>query len=127
MTRDEFFTRWTSLRDNFQRFSAKVDGQCLVDELLADLSAVFGTEENAPLSLSEAARESGYSADHLSRLVRQGVIPNAGRPRSPRISRKDLPKKATSLLHSRPRPQLLGATPEDIARSVVNSNHGATR
>ncbi len=28
----------------------------------------------------EAARRSGYYADHLGRLVRDGKIPNAGRP-----------------------------------------------
>ena len=41
-----------------------------------------------------AARESGYSADHLGRLVRDGRIPNAGRPGAPRIARSHLPRKA---------------------------------
>lgn len=127
MTRDDFLRQWSSRRDDFARVSAMVDGAAIVDALLADLSALFGTEEDAPLTLSEASRESGYSADHLSRLVRLGAIPNAGRPRSPRIRRKDLPRKASSLSLPRPRPQLLGATPEDIARSVVNSSHGETR
>ena len=45
-------------------------------------------------SLVEASRESGYSADHLGRLVRDGKIPNAGRPGAPRIALKDLPRKA---------------------------------
>ena len=49
-----------------------------------------------------AARESGYSADHLGRLVRDGRIPNAGRPGAPRIARSHLPRKtqapATPLL-----------------------------
>lgn len=127
MTRDELLCRWTGLRDDFARFATMVDGSRLIDALLADLSAVFETEEDAPLSLSEASRESGYSVDHLSRLVRLGAIPNAGRPRSPRIRRKNLPRKATSLSRPQSRPQLLGATPEDIARSVVNSIHGAAR
>ena len=31
------------------------------------------------LTLEEAAAESGYSADHLGRLLADGTIPNAGR------------------------------------------------
>ena len=46
------------------------------------------------LSLSEAAAESGgNSEDHLGRLLREGTIPNAGEPYSPRIRRCDLPRK----------------------------------
>ena len=37
--------------------------------------------DETTLSLVEAARESGYSADHLGRLVRDGRIPNAGTAR----------------------------------------------
>ncbi len=45
------------------------------------------------LTLKEAAQESGYSADHLGRLVRQSKIPNVGQPHTPRIQRSDLPRK----------------------------------
>ena len=44
----------------------------------------------------EAARRSGYSADHLGRLVRDGKIPNAGRPGAPSIARRGLPRKASA-------------------------------
>jgi len=46
-----------------------------------------------PLPLSAAAAESGYSAAHLGDLIRDGKLPNAGRPNSPRILRRDLPYK----------------------------------
>ena len=42
----------------------------------------------------ETARRSEYSADYLGRPVRDGKIPNAGRPGAPRIALKDLPRKA---------------------------------
>lgn len=45
------------------------------------------------LSLVDAARASGYSADHLGRLVREEKIPNVGRANAPRIRRCDLPQK----------------------------------
>jgi len=46
-----------------------------------------------PVSLVDAAAESGYSADHLGRLVRAGTIPTAGLPNAPRIRRCDLPSR----------------------------------
>lgn len=127
MTREELVRRWTDRRDDYDRLVATVSAIRIIDEFLADVSAVFATEEDAVLTLQEGARESGYSPDHLGRLVRHGAIPNAGRKRAPRIRRQDLPRKAATLPVSRPRPQLVGATPEQIARSVVNSNHGETR
>ena len=45
------------------------------------------------LSLAEAAQLSGYTLDHLGDLIRQGKLPNAGRPGAPRIRRADLPTK----------------------------------
>ena len=51
--------------------------------------------DDTTFSLVEASRESGYSADHLGRLVRDGKIPNAGRLNAPRIARIHLPRKAT--------------------------------
>lgn len=49
--------------------------------------------EAEPLTLQEAAEESGYAPDHLSRLIREGTLPSAGEPYAPRIRRKDLPHK----------------------------------
>lgn len=46
-----------------------------------------------PLALDTAAEESGYSPDHLGRLVREGTLPNAGEPYAPRIRRRDLPRR----------------------------------
>lgn len=43
------------------------------------------------LTLAQAALRSGYSAEHLARLVRVGTLPNAGRRGSPRIRAGDLP------------------------------------
>ena len=57
------------------------------------LEDLLRSEAEQLLTLPEAARLSGYSADHLGRLVREGTIPNAGRPGSPRIARGDVPVK----------------------------------
>lgn len=63
-------------------------------ELCAEkLETVLESLQARPLTLSEASLASGYSADHLGRLVRENKIPNAGRPGSPRIAQRDLPVK----------------------------------
>ncbi len=45
------------------------------------------------LTLAEASARSGYSQDHLARLIREGRLPNAGRPHAPRIRAADLPTR----------------------------------
>ncbi len=45
------------------------------------------------LTLAEASVRSGYSQDHLARLIRKGQLPNAGRPHAPRIRAADLPSR----------------------------------
>ena len=80
-------------------------------------------EDNDFLTLTEAASESGYSPDHLGRLVRGGVIRNAGRTNAPKIRRADLPRKATAQLpRGRAGSKFVGATPTQIARAVVTSD-----
>ena len=65
-----------------------------IERCADDLEATLVERDETTYSLVEASRESGYSADHLGRLVRDGKIPNAGRPGAPRIALKDLPRKA---------------------------------
>ncbi|MDE2782526.1 MAG: hypothetical protein OXK77_06195 [Gemmatimonadota bacterium] len=65
-----------------------------IERCAEDLEATLVERDGTTYSLVEASRESGYSADHLGRLVRDGKITNAGRPGAPRIARRDLPRKA---------------------------------
>jgi len=118
MTRDEVIARWQRQREEWKRLRAMVDGAAVADEVLADLAAIEASELDEVLSLSAAARESGYTRDHLARLVREGKCPNAGRPNAPKILRRHLPRKPTTLL---------SAPSEDIsrmqvARSVITSH-----
>ena len=53
------------------------------------------------LNLADAAKLSGYTAAHLSDLVRQGKIPNAGRLGAPRIRRADIPIKSDAGIRGR--------------------------
>jgi multidrug efflux pump subunit AcrA (membrane-fusion protein) len=64
--------------------------ETLADELEASLRAA----DNVPLTLAQAAAESGYSEDHLARQIRERKIPNAGQRGAPRIRVADLPRKS---------------------------------
>jgi hypothetical protein len=90
---DSLRERWQARRAEFARFGATVDGVRLCDELLADLDAVVRESADDLLSIRAAAVVSGYSPDHLGRLLRSGVIRNSGRPHAPRIRRADLPRR----------------------------------
>jgi hypothetical protein len=79
---------------------AMVDGAELCDALLADLESSVAASSEEPLTLQEAAAESGYSPDHLGRLIREGKLPNLGRTHAPKIRRGDLPRKTTHRLAS---------------------------
>jgi hypothetical protein len=60
------------------------------------MEVALARESNEPLSLAEAAQLSGYSQEHLARLVRRGRIPNRRPPGSKGrilISRSDLPQR----------------------------------
>ena len=58
-----------------------------------ELEAALRRSEEELLDLQAAAKESGYSPDHLGRLVRAGKVPNAGRRNAPKIRRCDLPRR----------------------------------
>ena len=86
----------------------------------AELESALRAADADLLTLKEAAQESGYSADHLGRLIRDGVVPNAGRRHAPRIRRADLPRKAATLAATANAPHLLGASATQVARSLIH-------
>ena len=63
-----------------------------------ELSAALADSEDALLSLEAAARESGYSSDHLGRLVKSSQLTNHGRKHAPKVRRGDLPRKPPGAL-----------------------------
>jgi hypothetical protein len=122
MTPQEFRAKWGAEADAMRRRGAVVNGAAVLDEVLADFASLTQGEAEALLNLQHASQESGYSADHLGRLIRDGTIPNAGRPNAPKIRRGDLPRKAAGLRWAQVPRSLLGATPGQIARAVVTSH-----
>jgi len=68
-----------------------VDGASLIEAFLADLDALGDAEAEEVMTIAQAAARSGYSTDHLSRLIREGKLANYGRKGAPRIRHADLP------------------------------------
>ena len=80
-------------RAELARLGALVQGDRLIDEILADLDAVEREQNGRLLKLCEASRASGYSADHLRVLIRAGKLTDYGRPHAPRLRLDELPLK----------------------------------
>ncbi len=80
------------------------DDQATILERCADeLEARVMEWADEPLTLSDAAQESGYSVQHLRRLVTQGLLTDVAESSQIRVRRGDLPRKPG---HSGPYPLL---------------------
>ena len=95
----------------------------VLEKIIQDLTVqdADGTEVSADSALSLG--ESGYSEDHLGRLVRAGTLRNYGRKGAPRVRRGDLPRRAAGL------PQELAASSireskAAIARAIMSPRGG---
>src|SRR5437899_13101095 len=93
MTREDFVTRWRTRQSEWARIGALVDGARVCEDVLQDFEAVTRAEDDAELSLSEAAAESGYSGDHLRRLHRLGNLAAYRKGRNLFFRSCDLPRK----------------------------------
>jgi hypothetical protein len=65
----------------------------MAESFADDLRARLAAWAAEPLSVAEAAGESGYSESRLRQLLAEGQVPNAGREGAPRILRRDLPAR----------------------------------
>src|SRR5438034_11846503 len=96
MTREDFLTRWRTRQSEWAHIGALVNGARVCEDVLQDFEAVTRAEDDAELSLSEAAAQSGYSSDHLRRLHRLGKLPAYRKGRNLFFRSGDLPRKPTA-------------------------------
>jgi len=111
---------WRGKAKALRRYGSET-AALVLDLCAEDLETTIRDRDETTLSLVEAARESGYSREHLGRLVRDGKIPNAGRLNAPRIARIHLPRKATPpaappLVRDAPRRELSN---RQIVQSII--------
>lgn len=80
-------------RAELARLGALVQGDRLIDEILADLDEAERQQNGRLVKLCEASRACGYTADHLRVLIRAGKLADYGRPHAPRVRLDELPMK----------------------------------
>jgi hypothetical protein len=90
VTLDELRRHWAQRRDEWRKLGVQVDGAKLADEILEELEHLASADADELLTLTDAAREAQLHPDSIGRAIRQGRIPNAGRPNAPRVRRGDL-------------------------------------
>jgi hypothetical protein len=93
MTVREVLTRWSQRREEYELAGALVDAAKLITQFVTDIENAIRCEADNVLTLRGAAAKSGYSVDHLARMIREGRIANAGRRNAPRIREGDLPRR----------------------------------
>lgn len=122
MTRETIRQKYQRKGAELQSLNALVDGAALCRDVLNDLELVWAQEDEAQLTLAEAAEESGYSADHLRRLVRDGRLPCRRIGKRLHFRSGDLPRKVREVDAG----PVLAYDPVADARQVVaRRNHGA--
>jgi len=89
----EFLDRWERRAEEYRRLGILGDAAKIVSELLGDLREANASADDELATLRQAAARSGYSADHIGRLIREGRLPNRGRRGSPRVRVGDLPAR----------------------------------
>ena len=98
----------------------QVDGALLVRELVTSLRTIRNASLDQLLTITQAARETGYSARQIRRWLKDGKIPNLGTDTAPRVGRGDVTSHKKCSL-PRGYPIRIMETAQDIARSVANS------
>ena len=84
--------KWRSDADLLRRYGDE-QGAIVCELHAGELEAAWREWQDEVMSVADASAESGYGEEQLRRLIRDGTIPNAGKPHSPRIRRRDLPRK----------------------------------
>jgi len=115
--------QWHTQADALERYGAA--GNAIALRAAADqLEAALRAADGDVLTIAEAAAASGFSRDHLGRLLRAGAIPNVGRPHAPRVRKSDLPRKANRCLPSGDADGSLIDVRRRMAATVVHSQSG---
>lgn len=114
VTARDLLAKWVARRDELAALKATVDGATLCEDVLNDLEALAASRDQETVSLTEAAEITGYSRDHLSRLVRNGCIRNEGRKHRPLLAVGDLPLRPRAVAAATSK----GYDPNTDARSL---------
>jgi hypothetical protein len=103
-----------------ESLGVQLDGAALARKFVASIRNIRSASLDALLTVTQAARETGYSSRQVSRWLKDGKVQNLGTDTGPRVRRGDvISHKKCSL--PRRSPIRIMETAQDIARSVANS------
>ncbi len=123
MAIDALVQDWRARASKLRDWASANEAARAWEAAAAELEAAIRAEEHELLNLQQAADRSGYSPDHLGRLVREGRLPNSGRANAPRIRAGDLPRKPGQI-----RPEAVvrhtAQAKEFLARALLNGGRG---
>lgn len=123
--REEFFRWLDDTRATFGSLGVSaVNPETLLTEIASRVRAVLAAGDEELLTLAQAASRSGYSIDHLGRLIRKEVIPNAGAPNRPRVRAADLSRLGQHRRRGIATPQQGAYDPIADARALLGRRGG---
>jgi hypothetical protein len=111
---------WRARSEEWERLQVLVNGQAVCQEFLTQLEQLWAMEDAAEVSLREAATLTGYSEDHLRRLVRQQKLEVQWRGSRLFFRATDLPRKRSKIASSSP----VEYDPKADARRVAARRNG---
>ena len=111
---------WRGRAASLRRYAPEVANA--YEDAAGELEASLRETGADLLSLQAAARECGYSSDHLGRLIRAGKLTNHGREHAPKEQRGELPSKPVTVRRLASGPK--GPNMEEITRSAIASTRG---
>lgn len=112
---------WRADAERLREYGAK--GQARACEKHAEeLENRLRHWEMEALSVAEAAEESGYTTRHVRRLIEDGTLPNAGDSSSPKVRRRDLPRKPGNRRPGGRSSGRASASRSRVARTVMESD-----
>ena len=110
----DLLTRWRSEAETVGRCGHQSTSR-LIRRLAVEVEEALRDDRDETLRLAEATLESGYSTEHLRKMVASGKIPNSGAKGRPLIRRGDLPNGPAN-------PKGRFGSPEDDARSFLRTS-----
>jgi hypothetical protein len=87
----ELAAAWRDRAASLRRYAPEAANA--FEDAAGELEAILRDTGAELLTLEAAARECGYSADHLGRLVKAGRLANLGKSGAPKVRRGELPRK----------------------------------
>ena len=122
MQRDELVGKWAHKAAEYDGLAATVNAAAMCKLFVADLKALATESHDDWVLIPEAVRVSGYSKQHIRRLIQSGQLPAEGVGKARRVPLHALPRKPAALATANGQLHLFVATAEQAVRESVGSS-----